>query len=68
MYRHICDKNNCEFYVVWDFGYEDCFSCTKIGQSYGVYSYPSDCPSIHEMIKEDPNKVNMISQGKEEPE
>ncbi len=58
MYEHICEGTKCEFYIVWDFGYQDCYSCTKIGQSYNVNQYPSDCPHIEEMIKEDPNQVD----------
>ena len=57
-FEHICEGTRCEHYAVWDFGYQDCYSCKKIGQSYNVNTYPSDCPNIIEMHKEDPNKVN----------
>ena len=57
-YEHICEGTGCKFYVVWDFGYADYYSCTKIGESYHVDKYPSDCPFIEEMKKEDPNEVN----------
>ena len=59
MYKHICEGTKCEFYVVWDYGYADCYSCTKIGQSHNVLNYPEDCPHINEMQKEDPNGVGM---------
>ena len=50
-YEHICEGTKCKFYTVWDFGYEDCYSCVKIGQSYNVDEYPDDCPHITEMKK-----------------
>ena len=58
-YEHICEGTKCKFYVVWDFGYQDCYSCTKIGQSYNVNEYPEDCPFIDEMKKEDINMVDI---------
>ncbi len=48
-YEHICSGTGCEFYVVWDFGEGDCFSCRKIGQSYCVTEYPQDCSFKSEM-------------------
>ena len=51
-FEHICEGTGCKCYVVWDFGYADCYSCTKIGQSYNVDKYPDDCPHIDKMKKE----------------
>ena len=48
-FDHICEGTKCKHYIVWDFGYEDCYSCTKIGESYHVFEYPEDCPFIKEM-------------------
>ena len=58
MYEHICEGTGCKFYTVWSFGYSDCYSCTKIGESYNVTQYPPDCPFLDEMHKEDLNKID----------
>ena len=60
-FSHICEGTGCEFYMVWDFGYQDCYSCTKIGESHYVNVYPSDCPFIDEMKKEDSDGLNMVT-------
>ncbi len=55
--EHICEGTKCEFYIVWDYGHGDCYSCLKIGQSHNVDYYPSDCPYIELMRKEILNYV-----------
>ena len=50
------DVLNCNHYVEWDLELEmhgagrnyesiiNCVSCDKVGQSYNIEEYPSDCP------------------------
>lgn len=58
-YEHICEGTGCGFYIVWDFGEGDCYSCGKIGESYHVTVYPEDCPYKNEMEKyENTNNPN----------
>ena len=55
IFEHICEGVKCGHYIVWDFGFADCYSCTKIGQSYHVTEYPEDCPfkkEISEYLKQ----------------
>ncbi len=51
-YEHICSGTGCKHYIVWDFGYTNCYSCKLIGQSYHVTTYPDNCQFIEEMKKE----------------
>ena len=39
----ICRKNSCEFFIVWDYGSGECYSCKKIGESHNVIDIPDDC-------------------------
>ena len=43
-FEHICEGTGCVNYIVWDFGYDDCYSCKLIGESYHVTRYPENCP------------------------
>ena len=51
IYDHICSGTGCKFFVIWDFGQADCYSCVKIGESYNVTQYPGDCPFKSAMIE-----------------
>ena len=42
----VCHNNNCEFYIVWDYGQGDRYSCAKIGMSHNVIDIPDDCQFI----------------------
>ena len=48
-YEHICSGTGCKYFVVWDIGYGDFYSCKKIGQSYHVDIIPDDCPFMDQM-------------------
>lgn len=50
-YGDFCKSKECKCFNEWDFGYGTCESCTKIGESYGIYEYPKDCLFIDEIMK-----------------
>lgn len=50
-YSEICRKLGCEYYTVWNFGYEGCESCKLQGESYYIGSIAEDCPYKKEIAK-----------------
>jgi len=56
-FEHICEGTKCEHYIVWDFGWEDCYSCGLIGQSYHVTKYPDNCQFIKEIKKHEQDET-----------
>ncbi len=50
-FTQFCSSKNCPEFIIWDFGYDDCYSCHLVGQSYNVEEYPPDCLFIDEIKK-----------------
>jgi len=62
-YTEVCRSNNCKHLIEWELDLGngcqtyDCYSCTKVGQSYVVDEFPDDCPHKDAMLRarETPN-------------
>ena len=50
MINEFCNSKKCADFVKWDFGFGDCFSCKKTGQSYNV-NPPDICNFEFDLIK-----------------
>lgn len=40
----ICKEIQCPYFIVWNFGYDDCISCRSQGASSNIESVADDCP------------------------
>lgn len=40
----ICKEIQCQYFIVWNFGYDDCISCRLQGASSNIESVADDCP------------------------
>lgn len=44
-----CSGSGCKQFIVWDFGYGDCYSCKLVGQSHVVDVAPYNCEKAKEL-------------------
>lgn len=40
----ICKEVQCQHFLVWSFGYDNCYSCKLQGGSYNIESVANNCP------------------------
>ena len=45
-----CKTKECPEYIEWDCGEGICISCKKVGQSYFINEYPTDCNFLEEIV------------------
>ena len=49
-FDEFCRTKECPEYIEWDCGEGICISCKKVGQSYFINEYPTDCNFLEEIV------------------